>query len=229
MASPGLTPYDALPDDKTDYGIVPPDFAPTNYWAVAQRDGPMTVYDIVFDYQGHAGNIMMPVTGLATADQVGAQGVQYAADGFSPAQPVAAEVMMPVTGLATPDQIGALGVAGSPVAAEIIQVEAPWMIVMATFQARRAKLPVIQPDWRPPSASKYVLHRWRFRGKDKFLDNDSQTYIHCAEGFFEYFVRTPFTPGTGFPMGAAPYQTLPASAMGVLASEFNTAIFPLGP
>jgi hypothetical protein len=139
-------------------------------------------------------------------------------------------IQLPVSGQPTDVQVG-YGKGGgiNPVPCEIIQMNAPVMAVTATFRARRVGLPIPLPDWRPPSqSSKYTLKRVRFAAKDPALNNsDGQTYTFSAEGFVEYLLVLPFTPSDGFPMGAAPYQTLPTNVVGITADQFNQTIFPL--
>jgi len=137
--------------------------------------------------------------------------------------------IQPVSGLPTILQIGPGGGLGSsPVAAEIIQLEAPWMIVEGQWTARRTGLPVELPDWRPFSASsKFTIKAFKAQVQAPTL-TDGETYVFHASGFLRYYMKIPLTPMDGLPMPAAPYQLFPAGGVGMIYTQFLAAILPSG-
>lgn len=138
-------------------------------------------------------------------------------------------ILLPVSGQPTDAQVGyGQGGGAAAVAAEIVQLSAPFLWVTAIFKARRSGQPCQLPDWRPPSqSSKFILKTADFAPKDPTLSADGVTYIHNAEGQAKYLMQLPLTPDDGYPVAAAPYQTLPTAAMGVTPDQFNKTIFPL--
>ena len=139
--------------------------------------------------------------------------------------------LMPVQGRPTDAQVGAgQGGGDEPVAAEIVQVSAPWMKCVATWMAYRTGQPPDVPDWRPPSGTSiYTLHRFKFGAQDRRPNATGVDYVFRMWGEVIYFLKIPLTPDDGFPLAASPVQTLPTSAVGVTAEEFNATIFPLAP
>ena len=137
--------------------------------------------------------------------------------------------LMPVQGRPTDAQVGSgQGGGTTPVAAEIVQVSAPWMKCVASWMAYRTGQPPDIPDWRPPSeSSKYVLHKFHFGAQDRRPNATGVDYVFRMWGEVIYFLKIPLTPDDGFPLAASPVQTLPVSAVGVTAEEFNATIFPL--
>jgi hypothetical protein len=137
--------------------------------------------------------------------------------------------LMPVQGRPTDAQVG-YGQGGGtlPVAAEIVQVCAPWMKCVATWMAYRTGQPPDIPDWRPPPGSSiYTLHKFKFGEQDRRPNSTGVDYIFRMWGEVIYFLKIPLTPDDGYPLAASPVQTLPVNVLGVTAAEFNKTIFPL--
>ncbi len=137
--------------------------------------------------------------------------------------------LMPVQGRPTDAQVGAgQGGGTTPVAAEIVQVSAPWMKCVATWMAYRTGQPPDIPDWRPPSGTSiYTLHKFKFGAQDRRPNASGVAFVVRLWGEVMFFRKSPLSPDDGYPLAASPVQTLPTSAVGVTAAEFNKTIFPL--
>jgi len=139
--------------------------------------------------------------------------------------------LQPVTGAPTRPQTEGDIVLNPPpvpgVQAEIIQVEAPWMVVEITWRAHRTGLPCELPDWRPLRYSnKYILNRFTLSAKDPTPASDN-SYHFVVEGFIRYFLRSALSPDDGFDLPMAPYQVFLPAQVGITLDQFVRTIFPL--